>query len=566
MKKKLLCMILCIVMVLTFVLSSCTTESDTTDEVDDDTTTTSTSDRDPVTLTLWLPCEEGTTDEAVQAVEDAINSILKSSYTTAIELKVYTEEAYAEAVEERLTTIETKAAEDAAAAEALRKLQQEQRKAGITTTTSEETTAEETEAETIVNDYGISELKYPEVDEYQFDIFLITSYDDYLDLIERDALSELDSSLSNDSKILKSYIYPTFLTAAKNNGTTYCIPNNHGLGEYKFLLVNKELAEKYNYDYTTLTTIGQCEDFIYDVNTYEDSSEVAALLSWVDAAGMTYWSEDGDWSVLASLVSNSATFNTKSSIGSIFDISAYKTQFKLMKAFEEAGCIAEDPDSVETFAVGVISGDYSDIAQYEDDYYVSIYEYPRATQEDVFAAAFAVSSYTADLDRAMEVIVEINTNSEIRNLLQYGIEGTNYELDDEGKVVRLNNEYMMNILYTGNTYVAYPEEGMDINQWEYDKQKNTDSILSPFLYVYGLKNSSNESYYEAIETLSAEIYEQLMSISLDEVDDKFKEFNSLIRENEYFAAMISDEDWEYAAAYIYSEFYAENYATEEESE
>ncbi|MCD7776206.1 MAG: hypothetical protein LUH54_02405 [Firmicutes bacterium] len=566
MKRKLLYMTLCIIMVLSLALSSCTTESDNSSTVTGDDTTTSTSDRDPVTLTLWLPCEDGTTEEAVQAVEDAINDILKSSYTTAVELKVFSEDEYAEAVEARLAVIEAKAEADAESEEASRVQAAADRKAGVTTTTSETTEAEETEAETVTNEYGISELKYPEVDDYQFDIFLITSYDDYLELIDRDALSVLDTYLSGDSKILKSYIYPTFLTAAKNNGATYCIPNNHGLGEYKFLLVNKELAEKYDYDYTTLTTIAQCEDFIYDVNTYEDSSEVAALLSWVDAAGMTYWSEDGDWSVLASLVTNSSTFNTKSSIGSIFDISAYKSQFKMMKAFEEAGCIAGDADSVETFAVGVISGDYSDIAEYEDDYYVSIYEYPKATQEDVFAASFAVSSYTADLDRAMEVIVEINTNSEIRNLLQYGIEGTNYQLDDDGKVVRLNNEYMMNILYTGNTYVAYPEEDMDINQWEYDKQKNTDSILSPFLYVNGLRNSSNASYYTQIETLSAEIYEQLMSISLEEVDDKFKEFNSLIAENEYFAAMVSDEDWEYGAAYIYSEFYAENYATEEEAE
>ena len=60
----------------------------------------------------------------------------------------------------------------------------------------------------------------------------------------------------------------------------------------------------------------------------------------------------------------------------------------------------------------------------------------------------------------MEIIYNINTNPALRNLLQYGVAGTNYELNAENdevinKLYTGPNYYSMNLVYTGNIMNAY---------------------------------------------------------------------------------------------------------------
>ena len=78
------------------------------------------------------------------------------------------------------------------------------------------------------------------------DIFLINSAQLYTDLIDKGVLfCSFEGELSGNSKKLNNYIYPSLLNSASVNGHTYAIPNNHMVGEYTFMLVNKAVASKY---------------------------------------------------------------------------------------------------------------------------------------------------------------------------------------------------------------------------------------------------------------------------------------------------------------------------------
>ena len=571
MNKKLVCLVLAFMMIFALVLSSCSINSTGNGEVSD----TSEEDvdflsRTPYTLTLWLPGEA--TDEAVLEVQNALNDILKPNYTTAIELRVISEDEYDSVLEAQIEKLEQKRRDDEAAESVSKEL-------GTGAGSPSTETAADTEVETIVDEnLGLSELKYPAVGEYQFDIFLITSYDTYLDYIDRVAIESLQENLESDSKVLNTYIYPTFLNAAYYaEEEIYAIPNNHGFGDMKFLLLNRDLVREFDYDEENLVgSIANCEEFIRDVAELwcPDHPETAPLLSWVDPVGMTYWSDNGEWSALASIAGIESGFDTYAPITSIFQNAEYKANFKLMKEFQEAGMIAEDPDNVESFAVGVVSADSIESVEalYGEDYIISTYDVPRATQEDVFAGAFAVSMWHKEnaLDRAMEIITAINTKSEVRNLLQYGVEGVHYRKTDDGLVERILDEngkspYKMNILATGNTYMAYPEEGMPADQWEHDKFRNRMSIVSPYLYVPGLRNSENERNFAEIEKLSADLYKRLMAVSLEDVDDFFAEADQELMGNEFFAQMVNGS-WEYGVSYIYNKFYDENFAPDDDGE
>ena len=85
----------------------------------------------------------------------------------------------------------------------------------------------------------------------------------------------------------------------------------------------------------------------------------------------------------------------------------------------------------------------------------------------------------------MKVITYLNTNQELRDLLQYGIENQHYERNDDGTVKLLSNEkfgiYRMDLEKTGNCFIATPTEELGADAWTYAKMQNNDSLINPLL-------------------------------------------------------------------------------------
>lgn len=517
MKTKLLCLLLALAMAMScFAFAGCSDENEGTIEgaATDETALTT------VTLTLWIPTDEDTTEEAILAVQEAINKITKAKFETAIELHAVPSDEYEAAIEARFTEIEENIAFEKAEAARKKQEAQEMAEQGETTAAEKETSAanESVDGEdTYVNDIGMTVVRYPEVEANQMDIFLVRGYDDYTDYINRMLLSPLDTDLSDSCKVLKQYIYPDFLTKAKVMGSTYAIPNNHTIGEYEFLLVNKRLVDELYWDADLLTTLMDCEQFILDMKEFTDVTPFAGK---VEPSGLYYWSENGEWSAIASQVTADATYTTSVPPQNLLSIPAAVDAIYLQKVLEENGCTIADPASVEEFGVGIISGDASVRAQYEDDYYVYVHENPRASEEDLYASMFAVSSYTKSVSRSMEIITQINTDSELRTILQYGAEGVHWRVNDENEDVIdiISEDYKMNLIDTGNVFMTYPAAGVPMSGWDLMKAQNLDVRGNPYV---GLKRTDyvteeNKAAFDAVAAASAELKARIDEMSAAE--------------------------------------------------
>lgn len=540
------------------------------EEEDVATADTEQSVRVSMTLTLALPTKSGTTDEAAQKVEAAINRLTQAKFDTAIDLRLIPENEYQAYIDDTLSSINTKILEEESAAESRRKeikalKAQGVDVSGMDTGDDEETTETvETEEETIVNDLGISIKQYPEVGDTQFDIFLVQGYDNYNSYIENEYIQQLDSELSGNSKLLKTYIYPTFLELANVSGT-YAIPNNHPVGQYQYLLVNKELVDTYDYDPDELTTLLKCTDFIKDIgNQHLDG--VVPLLGEVEPANMTYWGTDqSQWSILASQITNTMSYKLKLVPKSVFSINVFVNTIGAMKELSELGYIGDGTiKDGEKFAVGVVAGDASIVEQYGDEYYTYIYSKPMMTEEDAYGNMLAVSSYSKNLSRAMEIITYINTSTDIRTILQYGIEGENweYENQDTQDTIRiLNNDYQMDLVTTGNVYMTYPGEGMSMDYWDYGKQQNIDSISSPYIKFKGYINDNNKDLIKQLDDLSKEYKAKLDALTYAEFDDAISEYKKELKESELFK-QLTDLENENSVASIYSTWHDDLYPPE----
>ena len=182
------------------------------------------------------------------------------------------------------------------------------------------------------------------------------------------------------------------------------------------------------------------------------------------------------------------------------------------------------------FPVQIVSGKGSLV--YDEngkEYYAYVAKYPMADEYALYGNMFAVSANTKNSEACMQIITLINTDSEVRNLLQYGIENVNYAIDeDTGVLHRLNQSYMMDIVKTGNCYIAYPEEGLPADYWEDAKVQSNQTLIDPLLgFDY---NSRLAEYGYVLDNEQMDWAAQLAATNLAQIEacTDYDDLSSLI--------------------------------------
>ena len=666
MNKKLVCLTLSILMLLTCVFASCSPKTSTEEDGE-------TVDNSAKTITMWVVTEDETTDEAKEAVNEAFAKITKAKFKTNVVIQFCTEDEYYEKLEGAIKAAQDLIELEARCAKELRqyiKAHKGEGKDNATLTAEfyaahpeyqqfqkaeeeeEDEDAPETEEETVVNEFGITEIKYPDPKENQVDIFYLSGYDKYMEYYEKEYLSSLSEELSTSSKKLTTYISSSLLNGVQIEGGVYAIPNNVPIGEYTYMMIDKELFDTYYQKIDKVGSVLDLEVFLNDVknyngdktpedegyvvplaSTYEEcmkmlcwywdlsyndqsvykmyydeergrnyvlqhqyevtiestdangetvtkkENRIAALVEgdilyktneagqFVDAVGnvLNYHLEvdaEGGWlydekkdrytydaaakgafylvdengdtvtsendkrvtfdaetktdadgnvrptyyyaydteaefSILGTMMKDAAT-RTRGGINlgfnALFTNTEYHQMFATLKNYEYEEYYGE-VKAGQRAAVSFMKGDSRIKETYEKngvyvgedgkEYYVVIAEYPEATEEELYGNMYAVYANSNHLSRAMKVITYLNTNQELRDLLQYGIENQHYERNDDGTVKLLSNEkfgiYRMDLEKTGNCFIASPTEELGADAWTYAKKQNNDSLINPLL-------------------------------------------------------------------------------------
>lgn len=505
------------------------------------------SSRPTKSYVMWVMAEDGMDEEQAEAVEESINKILKSKFKTRLDIKFVPEDEYYAKLEAEI--------------QAMREAQEAADDVAPDPDEDEEVVTEE---ETIINENGFLEYKYPAFEEHQVDIFFLGGFDRYKEYIENGWLCALDVKLEEGSnKKLDDYINYQLLAAMTIvDGQVCAIPNNRAIGEYTYLLLRKDLMDKYYYGVSDITSITDAKDFLEDVKAYEPDYDPIAYDSYKEPTLVHYWSIDPDtlkydsskFSLIGNIFDSNVTYNfvkgsslsqltatsRQLAFTSLFTKSDYQAQLLALKYYECYDFYASE-SSEKDFALSIIKGGAELADEYSDEYYVKVIDYPRALTEDVFGSMFAVAEYggeprdESDIERVMEIVTYLNTNSDLRNLLQYGIENVNYTVKADGTIKRTDsNKYFMDINKTGNVFIAHPEEGMSADAWEYAKKQNQDMKIDCLLGFDFLSeaggdiNTVNVQAIKAILQESEKVEKELKSItSYEEYQAKLEEYRTL---------------------------------------
>ncbi len=675
MNKRLICLTLSILMLLTCVFTGCS--STKTEEEEE-----SAVDNSAKTITMWVMTDDETTEKAKELVAEEFTKITKAKFKTNVILKFCTEDEYYEKLETAIEATQAHIELEEEAAKELRKYLKahkgEKDPAELTKDfyvenpqyaefqkaeeEEEDEDAPETEEETFVNDFGITELKYPEEKQNQVDIFYISGYEKYMQYNEAEWLSSLSEELSTSSKKLTDYISTSLLKGVEIEGSVYAIPNNVPIGEYTYMMIDKALFDRY---YQKIDKIGSVLDlatFLNDVKNYNEENgkteddegyvvplastleDCLRMLCWywdlsyidrsvyemyydaerdrnyvlkkkfqvevtstdadgketvdkvtnivnvvapdvvyktneagqfVDAQGnalnyryttdpdggwvfednkdpaydesanakgamylvdengnpvtaendrrvtedaetktdangnarSTYYyafDRDSSFSILGTMMKDAATRSRGEinlGFNSLFTDTVYHDMFATLMDYDYQNYFPENGEvkAGQTAAVSFMKGDARIKQTYEKDgvyvgedgkeYYVIVAERPEATEEELYGNMYAVYANSPNLPRAMKVITYLNTNKEMRDLLQYGILDKHYEVTKDGianvftdaNSQELYGTYRMDIRKTGNCFIATPDASLGADAWTYAKVQNNESLINPLL-------------------------------------------------------------------------------------
>ena len=482
------------------------------------------------------------TMKAYETVESEISKITKSNYKTNVDILFYTEENYYELMEvsmaeyaleqqnaeyaaraleyymEEYKTYDPEAPESAIKKAFYKYFPEYEKYKDFSSDDDEESADEDVYVE---NELGIKELVYPETGENQLDIVYLSGYDMYTRYQDNGWIVGLNSFISTTGKQLTYNISPTLLNGVKIDGETYAIPNNVQIGEYTYMLVDKELATRYKYTYESFKDLVDCRYFIDDVVKNEKVLPIDASFKECMDLYVWYWNigveENEDLGTSSYTIGTNNDFfllgthyKDLAAVGrgyidlgfnNLFADPEYREMYLTLKEYEFNGCYKKENDDRTNPAVSFTTGNYAMIREanenggvYTDEnnkeYFLYVAKYPKADEQSLYGNMFAISANSKQTQACIEVITLINTNVKVRNLLQYGIkqgeqldgQTPNYAIDEEtGVLKRLNDLYMMDIEKTGNCFIAYPEEGLAPDYWEDSKAQNNDALIDPLL-------------------------------------------------------------------------------------
>ena len=499
MRIRIVCLLLVLVLALPLVLASCNRETPLVDTP-------------AAVYTLYCITENTTTPEAITRVEYEINRILFYRIGSVVKLELVSADEYEELIESKMEEIiaykETPKAETSDASSAVEARAADTSSADDTSSAATSGSAADTSSgatsgnngkNTLVNTAKLSENAEKagytamsgdailndlaagieiELECPRLDLFLVTDYDSYVKLAEDGKLAALDTVLNNEAKAIKSQVHSSFFNAAKVGNKTYGVPCNSIIGEYTYIVFNKDVLDASGVAQETLYTLEDLADFLAIVK--EQNPDVVPLANSVTPSSLYYMFEDG---FPAYVNANGYVLSTyEDSV--VNEYLTMLTRYSALGYFQNnAGKTGEDDSA--PFAVKFISGtkEEMDALAEANNYVYNRYSVPIATSENSIDSIYCLANTdycpSSWQTNAMEVLTELYTDEGLQNLFLYGVEKENYRLEGN-QVYRLNNEYVMSPAHTGNCFIAYTDgdAGDSLTKWTDARDQNIDAIES----------------------------------------------------------------------------------------
>lgn len=309
----------------------------------------------------------------------------------------------------------------------------------------------------------------------------------FLNLSKSELIENLDSYFNTtDGKWLKSQLCSKSINNFKIGGRSYAIGTNHPLGVTSGFTYNKDLLKKYNIDKKDLNKpFWELDDILDKVYKGEGDSAAFTTLD-IDAESL----RDLNYHDMITECVGVAMRDRDAQAVYGYDCEYVKNFLKAITKYRDAGYMNNcatgsdfshytswftDNDLLNLKSEKVEDGEY------EKTYIASLSTC--ASNSSEWCSSNGIASWSKNKDAAFKMLGIVNTDKQIANLLEYGIEGKDYNLND-GVVKPINRR---NLILGGSCLVnnalllpdnEYINKNFDINE------QNERVQSSPILGFY----------------------------------------------------------------------------------
>ncbi|MGL4449954.1 MAG: ABC transporter substrate-binding protein [Sarcina sp.] len=353
---------------------------------------------------------------------------------------------------------------------------------------------------------------------------------DYLGNSRKGAFLELDSYLDTLGKDMKGVIDERFWAGAKVDGKTYAVPNQKELGVAPMWTFTKEYVDKYNIPINDIKTLEDLEPWLKVIK--ENEPDVVPLYVTKGFSYTVFFDQ------LVDPVGISLDDNGELKIQNMFETQEMKDRLNTIRRYYQAGYINADAATATDDKAVKRLVTKADGQPYADEIWSESLKYPVVsvpitdtwiTNGSTTGSLIAVSANSKNKEKAIEFLNLLNTDKEIRNLINYGLEGEHYEKLGENKIKITNKKgYDVPYFSLGNLFNTYVTENEPETKWDEFQAFNDAAKVSPAL---GFKFNSAPVSTEvaAVNNVLEEFKATLYSGSVD-VDEYLGKLNTKLKQ------------------------------------
>ncbi|MBM6995721.1 Bacterial extracellular solute-binding protein [compost metagenome] len=384
-----------------------------------------------------------------------------------------------------------------------------------------------------------------------FDIAYAPEFTTY---VKRGAWLRLDDYLSSTGKDMYDVIDPMFWQGVRmDDGGIYGVPTNKELAVRQQWMYPEELVKKYNIDITKYNTLESLEPLMQMIK----QKEFDYLPMELDKDSHNFFALYGyEYVIDKELPLMLRSLDSRSRVVSIFETEEARRVLDTLRRYYQAGYINEDAALRESqelergkkvFWKASSGGPLSENSWSKDRGY-KVVAHPVTTEvvttEDVRGGVMAVSSDTKYPVECIKFLNLLNTDPEVRNLFNYGIEGVHYTLDKKGQVVLIppkdadghpvsdvSSNYIGVTFTQGNWFILKTMGGENpepINKWEEFRASNARAVKSS-TFGFTPDLSMMPIQMQNIKMVWQKYYPSLMTGSVD-VDTELPKFNEELKQ------------------------------------
>lgn len=363
----------------------------------------------------------------------------------------------------------------------------------------------------------------------EFDLCFTGFSNPYLDGVRRGGFAEITDLLNEYGSELKEVVPDYLWEAANVNGELYAVPTFQAMTKCRAAYFDEALVKKYNFD---VSKVKKMEDIVPFLEAIRDNEKGNYFPSGVPA--LDYFYED-PYRYEDTSISYVKYDSVDKKLIFQYDIPEMQYARETIKEWRDAGFFAP---------IGTSAGSDQMAVWYTDGYRPGDIEDREITRGAQIVAAplsdfmmerkgatttmTAISATSKHPEKAMQFLVEVNTNPDVFNLCAYGIKDKHYEMIDETHIKLIPNSGYKpggNWKY-GVLFNSYLLEGYADDLWDQIKAVN-DNSRKAVLLGFAADESPVTTQISQMANVIGE-YAEINNGTATDLNGKIAEFNKKI--------------------------------------